>query len=110
MRMLDRTIPQSSALLGIAQRQIKAHRTPQTGMTINRKPLTEAPKSLGERIRFHRMHKGLTQRQLAANLGVSRWRLHQIESNAVGPSREELMAIELRLGVAGLEARPGAGQ
>ena len=87
------------ALLGFSQRQIKAKRAPDTGSIRTRKPITEVQKSLGEWIRFWRMDKGMTQKQLAALAQLPMRRLHIIEAAAVLPSRDEMAAIECALGI-----------
>ena len=97
-------------LLGIARRQITAKRVPETGMTIKRKPLTEAPKSFGEWIRFERMHKGLTLRQLVTNSRVTRYRLRQIERDEIPPTATEITTIEDALKADGLETEAGGRQ
>jgi DNA-binding XRE family transcriptional regulator len=86
------------ALLGIVQRQIHTKWKPANGRVVNRKPLCTPSRTVGDCIRYARKLKGLTQRQLAINAGVSRWRVHQMENNIVAPTPEEILNIELTLG------------
>jgi transcriptional regulator with XRE-family HTH domain len=46
---------------------------------------------LGERVRQFRMSKGWTQPELAAQIGLSRWTVANIESNGRGVSIETLV-------------------
>ena len=82
------------ALLGIVQRQIKVKRTPEMGKTLVRKPIRRAEKTLGQWIRYWRLTKGITQRQLAQNTGLPLWRLQAIERDGISPTADDMTAIE----------------
>jgi DNA-binding transcriptional regulator YiaG len=58
------------ALLGIAQRQIKAKRPLDQGIKLNRRRFPETPNTPGEKLRKARIEMALTQRQLAVLLKV----------------------------------------
>jgi len=77
------------ALLGIAHRQIKAKRTPDTGMVQHRMAIPKEVKSLGDQLRKSRMSAWLTQRQVVANLRIPRLRLQQFERDETMPSAGE---------------------
>jgi ribosome-binding protein aMBF1 (putative translation factor) len=87
------------ALLGIAQRQIKAERCPDRGITRDRKGKSRVPKSLGDWVRLWRLNKGLTQRQLAQIARLPCRRIHVIETDLVVPAMNEIVAIERATGV-----------
>jgi len=87
------------ALLGIAQRQIKAERRAESGITRNRKSKSNTPQTIGEWIRFWRVNKAQLQRQLAVAAGVPVRRLHEIETNVAPPTKDEIAAIGRALGI-----------
>jgi hypothetical protein len=80
--------------LGIAQREIKAQRSPDEGIMRNRKARGIAPNTRGERIRFWRMKRALTQRQLSRATGIPLKQLQKIESDLAVPAEGELTAIK----------------
>jgi hypothetical protein len=65
--------------LGIAQREIKARRTPDTGLTQHRKATPNELKTLGDQLKKGRLERGLTQRQVSEITGIPRWRLQELE-------------------------------
>lgn len=80
--------------MGIAQRQIKAERVPDSGQVLNRQRFGKPPETLGERIRHWRKIAGIDQRQLARATGIARRRIQKIEADAVDADDCEISAIE----------------
>jgi len=86
-------MPKPLALLGIAQREIKAKRTPDSGMTQHRKVISLGVKTLGDQLKRARLKNGLTQRQVCAVTNIPRLRLQEIERDERVPSREDQMKL-----------------
>jgi ribosome-binding protein aMBF1 (putative translation factor) len=75
--------------LGIAQREIKARRIPDRGITRHRKATPKEVKTLGDQLKKARLEQGLTQRQVSAITGIPRNRLQEIERDDRVPSPED---------------------
>ena len=103
-------IKKSLALLGIAQREIKAQRCSDRGITRNRKPKSKLPETLGDWVRLWRLHLGLSQRQLARSAGLPCRRIHVIETDLAAPTRNEIAAIEWAIGIDAAIAVPTTQQ
>ena len=55
--------------------------------------------TLGEKIKFHRTMKGLTQKQLGDMTGIHEVSIRKYESNKIAPKKEQLEKISHCLGV-----------
>lgn len=55
--------------------------------------------TLGEKIKFHRSMKGLTQKQLGDMTGIHEVSIRKYEANKIAPKREQLERIADCLGV-----------
>jgi len=85
--------------LGIAQREIHAKRTPDTGMTQRRKATPKEVKTLGDRLKKARMERGMTQRQVSAITDIPRGRLQEIERDERVPSPEDWQRLTDAVGM-----------
>ena len=88
--------------MGIAQRQIRAARAPDSGITQHRKTFPTELKTLGDFLRKARIEHGLNQKQLAARLQVSRNRIQDWEGNQNIPSTEDWKALTAVLSILAL--------
>jgi len=57
-------------------------------------------------LKSFRADHGVTQQELAARIGLSRWTVNQIETGAYGPSWKMCLKIEGALGIPRHELRP----
>lgn len=78
---------------------------PDKGQLLERKPLITEPKTFGDVLRSRRAERGLTQRELAALLSVTRDRIQDWEYDRVAPSAEHLRRLAE---VIGLSVNPPA--
>jgi len=85
--------------LGIAQREIIAKRTSDTGMTQLRKAAPNEIKTPGDQLKNSRIEKGLTQRQVSAITDIPRLRLQEIERDERIPSPEDWKRLAEVLGM-----------
>jgi len=57
------------------------------------------PKTFGDRLRNHRLRRGMRQKKLAEVLGVARFTLQRYESNQSKPNGEIMRRINLQWGL-----------
>jgi DNA-binding transcriptional regulator YiaG len=93
----------SLALLGIAQRQIRIKRAPDTGITRNRKAFPSETKTPGDSLRRTRREAGLTQQQLSALIGVPIRDIQNWERDEIVPteahSRDLAEILQLKIAI-----------
>lgn len=95
-----RPVPRPAlALLGIAQREIKASRIPDSSMVQFRKTSPKELQTIGDHLRHNRMEQGLTQRQIAAKLSIPRDRLQEFERDERIPSLADWQKLSEALGL-----------
>jgi ribosome-binding protein aMBF1 (putative translation factor) len=88
------------ALLGIAQRKIRASRGHIGTDRRPRKSLPTIVKTLGDRIQISRYEKGLLQKELAKRMGVTLSRIKALESDLRSPNDEEIGYARHTAGIA----------
>jgi ribosome-binding protein aMBF1 (putative translation factor) len=79
----------SLALLGIAQRQIRTERAPDTGITRKRKAFPIEVKTFGELLRKARGEANLTQQQLAALARLKKRDIQYWERDKIVPTETQ---------------------
>ena len=86
-RRLPDDLPKPSlALLGIGQRSLHRQRTPDPGRRQARRGFLQKVSTLGDVLQHARRIRGLTQRELAALLEVSRTTIQSWESEIDSPT------------------------
>jgi DNA-binding transcriptional regulator YiaG len=86
-------------LLGFSQRHIKALRSDIPVKLRHRKPCPTTVKTLGEQVRIRRLEMGLTQPEMAAKLGVSKFRLGLWERGYDQPTEAQRFNLVSVLGI-----------
>jgi DNA-binding transcriptional regulator YiaG len=100
MTAKDSPSPRGIQLLGFSQRHIKVLRSDIPGKLRYRKPCPTTVKTFGEQLRVRRLELRLTQPEMAAKLGVSKFRLGLWERGVAKPTDAQHSNLVTVLGVA----------
>jgi DNA-binding XRE family transcriptional regulator len=85
--------------LGINSRTIASRWKPKTHLRRLRKPYPSVPLTCGEQLRKYRIDTGVTRREVAQSLGVSKSSIDKWECNRTKPPARYHLAITRLLGL-----------
>ena len=95
----DSPSPSGIQLLGFSQRVIKVLRSDVQSKLRHRKPCPTTVNTFSEKLRIKRLEIGLTQPEMAGNLGVSRYKLGLWERGHATPTEAQRLNISAAVGI-----------